>query len=82
MEQHSILRLHRQMSVVHIQHGETTEGGKPKIGVVASNSSQYVELLLQESCTDDSGSLVVYLVVDVEAVKLTCELLSICNFCR
>nr|XP_043607300.1 homeobox-leucine zipper protein HDG5-like [Erigeron canadensis] len=38
---------------------------------VASNSSQNVELLLQESCTDDSGSLVVYSVVDVEAVKLT-----------
>ena len=35
-------------------------------------------LLLQESCKDDSGSLVVYSVVDVEAVKLTCELLSIC----
>ncbi|PWA93468.1 pre-mRNA-splicing factor SLU7 [Artemisia annua] len=32
----------------------------------------------QESCTDDSGSLVVYSVVDVKAVKLTCELLSIC----
>ncbi|PWA47633.1 pre-mRNA-splicing factor SLU7 [Artemisia annua] len=31
----------------------------------------------QESCTDDSGSLVVYSVVDVKAVKLTCELLSI-----
>ncbi|MFS7888403.1 putative transcription factor & lipid binding HD-SAD family [Helianthus anomalus] len=38
---------------------------------VASNSSQNVELVLQESCTDDSGSLVVYSVVDVDAIKLT-----------
>ncbi|KAI3694336.1 hypothetical protein L1987_77300 [Smallanthus sonchifolius] len=38
---------------------------------VASNSSRDVELVLQESCTDDSGSLVVYSPVDVDAVKLT-----------
>lgn len=38
---------------------------------VASNSSQNVELILQESCTDDSGSLVVHSVVDVDAIKLT-----------
>lgn len=38
---------------------------------VASNSSQNVELVLQESCTDDSGSLVVYSVVDVDAIQLT-----------
>ncbi|OIT06412.1 PREDICTED: homeobox-leucine zipper protein HDG5 [Nicotiana attenuata] len=37
---------------------------------VASNSSQSVELLLQESCTDDSGSLVVYTTVDVDAIQL------------
>ncbi|KAJ9549609.1 hypothetical protein OSB04_022152 [Centaurea solstitialis] len=38
---------------------------------VASNSSQNVELVLQESCTDDSGSLVAYSIVDVDAIKLT-----------
>ncbi|KAM7525460.1 hypothetical protein LguiA_015362 [Lonicera macranthoides] len=37
---------------------------------VASNSSQNVELMLQESCTDESGSLVVYTTVDVEAIQL------------
>ncbi|KAI3501570.1 hypothetical protein L1887_29450 [Cichorium endivia] len=38
---------------------------------VASNSSQNVELVLQESCTDDSGSLVVYSIVDVDAIQHT-----------
>ncbi|XP_071705243.1 homeobox-leucine zipper protein HDG5-like [Rutidosis leptorrhynchoides] len=38
---------------------------------VASNSSQNVELVLQESCTDESGSLVVHSVCDVDAIKLT-----------
>ncbi|KAA8522012.1 hypothetical protein F0562_012674 [Nyssa sinensis] len=37
---------------------------------VASNSSQSVELMLQESCTDDSGSLVVYSTVNVDAIQL------------
>ncbi|KAK8676516.1 hypothetical protein V6N13_142090 [Hibiscus sabdariffa] len=37
---------------------------------VASNSSQNVELMLQESCTDRSGSLVVYSTVDVDSVQL------------
>lgn len=37
---------------------------------VASNSSQSVELMLQESCTDDSGSLVVYATMDVDAIQL------------
>ncbi|KAK8578054.1 hypothetical protein V6N13_046911 [Hibiscus sabdariffa] len=37
---------------------------------VASNSSQHVELMLQESCTDRSGSLVVYSTVDVDSVQL------------
>ncbi|XP_052208784.1 homeobox-leucine zipper protein ROC3 [Diospyros lotus] len=37
---------------------------------VASNSSQNVELMLQESCTDDSGSLVVYSTVNVDAIQL------------
>ncbi|KAK9052843.1 hypothetical protein SSX86_029473 [Deinandra increscens subsp. villosa] len=38
---------------------------------VASNSSQNVEVVLQESCTDDSGSLVVYSTVEVDAINLT-----------
>ncbi|XP_010518669.1 PREDICTED: homeobox-leucine zipper protein HDG5-like [Tarenaya hassleriana] len=38
---------------------------------VASNSSHNVELMLQESCTDESGSLVIYSTVDVDAVQLT-----------
>ncbi|KAJ1431076.1 START-like domain superfamily [Sesbania bispinosa] len=37
---------------------------------VASNSSQNVELMLQESCTDQSGSLVVYTNIDVESIQL------------
>ncbi|KAI8021261.1 Homeobox-leucine zipper protein ROC3 [Camellia lanceoleosa] len=37
---------------------------------VASNSSQNVELMLQESCTDDSGSLVVYATVNVDDIQL------------
>ncbi|KAK8626303.1 hypothetical protein V6N13_133954 [Hibiscus sabdariffa] len=37
---------------------------------VSSNSSQHVELMLQESCTDRSGSLVVYSTVDVDSVQL------------
>lgn len=37
---------------------------------VASNSSQNVELMLQESCTDQSGSLVVYTTIDVESIQL------------
>ncbi|KAH8513846.1 hypothetical protein H0E87_006922 [Populus deltoides] len=37
---------------------------------VASNSSQHVELMLQECCTDQSGSLVVYTTVDVESIQL------------
>ncbi|KAL6348608.1 hypothetical protein AAG906_016128 [Vitis piasezkii] len=37
---------------------------------VASNSSQNVELMLQESCTDQSGSHVVYTTIDVDAIQL------------
>lgn len=37
---------------------------------VASNSSQNVELMLQESCTDSSGSLIVYTTVDVNYIQL------------
>lgn len=37
---------------------------------VASNSSQNVELILQESCIDQSGCLVVYSTINVEAIQL------------
>lgn len=37
---------------------------------VASNSSQHVELMLQESCTDQCGSLVVYTTIDVDSIQL------------
>ncbi|KAI4314515.1 hypothetical protein L6164_027417 [Bauhinia variegata] len=37
---------------------------------VASNSSQNVELMLQESCTDQSGSIIVYSTIDVDSVQL------------
>lgn len=37
---------------------------------VASNSSQNIELTLQESCTDKSGSLIVYTTVDVDSIQL------------
>ncbi|BFG30941.1 hypothetical protein CerSpe_172150 [Prunus speciosa] len=37
---------------------------------VASNSAQNVELMLQESCTDESGSLVVYTTMDVDGIQL------------
>ncbi|XP_062073524.1 homeobox-leucine zipper protein HDG5 [Humulus lupulus] len=37
---------------------------------VASNSTQPVELMLQESCTDKSGSVVVYSTMEVDAIQL------------
>ncbi|KAJ9152358.1 hypothetical protein P3X46_025932 [Hevea brasiliensis] len=37
---------------------------------VASNSSQHVDLMLQESCTDQSGSFVVYTTINVESIQL------------
>ncbi|KAI3453370.1 hypothetical protein Pfo_010033 [Paulownia fortunei] len=37
---------------------------------VASNSSQSVELVLQESCSDNSGSIVVYTTIDVDAIQM------------
>ncbi|EOA18644.1 hypothetical protein CARUB_v10007218mg [Capsella rubella] len=37
---------------------------------VESNSSHNVELMLQETCTDSSGSLLVYSTVDADAVQL------------
>ncbi|KAL9999384.1 putative homeobox-leucine zipper protein GLAB [Helianthus debilis subsp. tardiflorus] len=58
--------------VVHIANGSHPGNCISLLRVnVACNSSQNVELVLQESCTDDSGSLVVYSVVGVDAIKLT-----------
>ncbi|XP_057763099.1 homeobox-leucine zipper protein HDG5 isoform X1 [Arachis stenosperma] len=37
---------------------------------VASNSSQNVELMLQESCTDQSGSVVVYTTIAVDSIQV------------
>ncbi|TQD85229.1 hypothetical protein C1H46_029211 [Malus baccata] len=37
---------------------------------VSSNSSQNAELMLQESCTDESGNLVVYATMDVDGIQL------------
>ncbi|XP_009373477.2 homeobox-leucine zipper protein HDG5 isoform X1 [Pyrus x bretschneideri] len=37
---------------------------------VSSNSSQNIEIMLQESCTDESGSLVVYATMDVDGIQL------------
>ncbi|KAK9076026.1 hypothetical protein SSX86_004356 [Deinandra increscens subsp. villosa] len=58
--------------VAHIANGSHPGNNISLLRVnVASNSSQNVELVLQESCTDDSGSIVVYSTVDVDAIKLT-----------
>ncbi|XP_050234758.1 homeobox-leucine zipper protein HDG5 [Mercurialis annua] len=37
---------------------------------VASNSSQHIELMLQESCTDQSGSHIIYTTVNVDSIQL------------
>nr|APR73264.1 homeobox protein 1 [Artemisia annua] len=58
--------------VAHIANGSHPGNSISLLRVnVASNSSQNVELVLQESCTDDSGSLVVYSIVNVDDIKLT-----------
>lgn len=57
--------------VAHIANGSHPGNCMSLLRInVASNSSQSVELMLQESCTDDSGSLVVYTTVDVDAIQL------------
>ncbi|XVF52313.1 hypothetical protein PTKIN_Ptkin05aG0008600 [Pterospermum kingtungense] len=57
--------------VAHIAHGAHPGNCISLLRInVASNSSQHVELMLQESCTDRSGSLVVYSTVDVDSVQL------------
>ncbi|XP_076938096.1 homeobox-leucine zipper protein HDG5-like [Bidens hawaiensis] len=62
----------RLEEVAHIANGSHPGNCTSLLRVnVSSNSSQSIELVLQESCTDDSGSLVVYSVIDVDAIKLT-----------
>ncbi|XAR70663.1 hypothetical protein NMG60_11027585 [Bertholletia excelsa] len=57
--------------VAHIANGSNPGNCISLLRInVASNSSQNVELMLQESCTDDSGSLVVYSTVNVDAIQL------------
>ncbi|XP_057777731.1 homeobox-leucine zipper protein HDG5 isoform X1 [Salvia miltiorrhiza] len=57
--------------VAHIANGSNPGNCISLLRInVASNSSQSVELVLQESCSDDSGSLVVYSTVDVDAIQM------------
>ncbi|PON43810.1 Octamer-binding transcription factor [Parasponia andersonii] len=58
--------------VAHIANGSDPGNCVSLLRInVANNSSQHVELMLQESCTDLSGSLVVCATVDVDAIQLT-----------
>ncbi|KAF8412784.1 hypothetical protein HHK36_000754 [Tetracentron sinense] len=62
---------HSLHEVAHIANGSHPGNCISLLRVnAASNSSQNVELMLQESCTDQSGSLIVYSTVDVDAVQL------------
>ncbi|KAG6399190.1 hypothetical protein SASPL_140666 [Salvia splendens] len=57
--------------VAHIANGSNPGNCISLLRInVASNSSQSVELVLQESCWDDSGSLVAYATVDVDAIQM------------
>ncbi|KAI4371518.1 hypothetical protein MLD38_019743 [Melastoma candidum] len=57
--------------VAHIANGSHPGNSISLLRInVASNSSQHVELMLQESCTDQSGSLVVYSTIDVDSIQL------------
>ncbi|XP_022877113.1 homeobox-leucine zipper protein ROC3-like [Olea europaea var. sylvestris] len=57
--------------VAHIANGSHPGNSVSLLRInVASNSSQNVELMLQESCTDDSGSIVVYTTIDVDSIQL------------
>ncbi|KAH6830971.1 homeobox-7 [Perilla frutescens var. hirtella] len=57
--------------VAHIANGSNPGNCISLLRInVASNSSQSVELVLQESCSDDSGSLVVYATIDVDAIQM------------
>ncbi|KAK6146467.1 hypothetical protein DH2020_020336 [Rehmannia glutinosa] len=57
--------------VAHIANGSNPGNCISLLRInVASNSSQSVELVLQESCSDDSGSMVVYTTIDVDAIQM------------
>ncbi|XP_059441662.1 homeobox-leucine zipper protein HDG5-like [Corylus avellana] len=57
--------------VAHIANGSHPGNSISLLRInVASNSSQHVELMLQESCTDESGSLVAYTTIDVDSIQL------------
>ncbi|KAL4281605.1 hypothetical protein GQ457_03G021010 [Hibiscus cannabinus] len=57
--------------VAHIANGANPGNCTSLLRInVASNSSQHVELMVQESCTDRSGSLVVYSTVDVDSIQV------------
>lgn len=57
--------------VAHIANGSNPGNCISLLRInVASNSSQSVELVLQESCSDESGSLVVYATIDVDAIQM------------
>eukprot|EP01018_Ginkgo_biloba_P005890 Gb_05082 [translate_table: standard] len=56
--------------VAHIANGSHPGNSISLLRVNACNTSQNVELILQESCTDASGSLVVYAPVDVPAINI------------
>lgn len=57
--------------IAHIANGDDPGNCISLLRVkVASNSSQNIELTLQESCTDKSGSLIVYTTVDVDSIQL------------
>ncbi|PIN18690.1 Transcription factor, contains HOX domain [Handroanthus impetiginosus] len=57
--------------VAHIANGSNPGNCISLLRInVASNSSQSVELVLQESCSDDSGSIVVYTTIDVDAIQM------------
>ncbi|KAL8520460.1 hypothetical protein ACS0TY_011111 [Phlomoides rotata] len=57
--------------VAHIANGSNPGNCISLLRInVASNSSQSVELVLQETCSDDSGSMVVYTTIDVEAIQM------------
>ncbi|KAL7111179.1 hypothetical protein ACP275_05G071800 [Erythranthe tilingii] len=57
--------------VAHIANGSNPGNCISLLRInVASNSSQSVELVLQESCSDDSGSAVVYTTIDVDAIQM------------
>ncbi|WCJ29084.1 Homeobox-leucine zipper protein HDG5 [Euphorbia peplus] len=63
---------HSLQEVAHIANGSHPGNCISLLRInVASNSSHNVELMLQESCTDHSGSVIVYSTVNVESVNKT-----------